>query len=102
VQIRQRLEPAAAQRTEKGFWRESKVACLLRMHSRSHSVDPCPTLPAGFANIARMAELCREIKGFSGVERPPDKSTDERESERLGRPRVLTRNVLAMRASSDK
>jgi hypothetical protein len=102
VQIRQRLEPAAGQRTEKGFWRESKVACLLRMHSQAHSVDPCPTLPAGFANIARMAELCREIKGFSGVERQSDESADERDSERVGRPRVLTRNVLAMRASSEK
>jgi hypothetical protein len=102
VQIRERLEPAAAQRTEKGFWRESKVACLLRMHSHVHSIDPCPMLPTGFANIARMAELCREIKGFSGVERPVDESAKERDPERLGRPQVLTRNVVAMRASGEK
>ena len=102
VQIRERGEAAASQRNEKGFWRESKVACLLRMHSQVRSVDPCPRLPEGFANIARMAELCREIKGFSGVERSDTASIDERDPERPERPRVLTRNVVAMRASSEE
>lgn len=102
VQIRERLEPAVSQRTDRGFWRESKVGCLLRMHSEVHAADPCPTLPRGFANIARMAELCREIKGFSGAQPPPDESADERDPERLGRPRVLTRNVVAMRGSGEK
>lgn len=102
VQIRERSEPAAVQRSEKGFWRESKVACLLRMHSQMHAVDPCARLPEGFANIARMAELCQEIKGFSGGERPAEESPDERDAERSGRPRVLTRNVVAMRATSEQ
>lgn len=101
LQIRERTEPAASQRGEKGFWRESKVACLLRMHSQIHSVDPCPRLPEGFANIARMAELCREIKGYSGVEQPVEEALEERDPERSGRPRVLTRNVVAMRASME-
>jgi hypothetical protein len=98
LQVRERCESAHSPRSEKGFWRESKVACLLRMHSQVQAIDPCPNLPDGFANIARMAELCREIKGFSGVERPVEESPDEGDPERSARPVVLTRNVVAMRA----
>ena len=98
LQIRERLEEAPSPRGEKGFWRESKVACLLRMHSQVHSVDPCPILPEGFANIARMSHLCREIKGFSGAESPVEEPRGELDGARCGQPRVLTRNVVAQRA----
>ena len=102
LQVRERCATSATARSEKGFWRESKVACLLRMHSQTYAADPCPTLPEGFANLSRMAELCREIKGFSGVEAPLEESPDDRDSRRDGRPRVLTRNVLAMRATHEE
>ncbi len=100
IQIRERQGMAAEGKETRaaGFWRETKVACLLRMHSQRQVVDPCPKLPESFANIARMAELCGEIKGFSGVEKKPDEPREGVEEARPARPQVLTRNVLAMRA----
>jgi hypothetical protein len=53
IQIRERRGEETA---KAGFWRETKVACLLRMHSERHASNPCPTLPESFANLARMAE----------------------------------------------
>jgi len=102
LQVRERRPSSAVPRNEQGFWRESKVACLLRMHGEAHPADPCPTLPEGFANIARMAKLCREIKGFSGAEQVEEKPSEPHDEERRGRPRVLTRNVLAMRAGIEE
>lgn len=102
LQVRERCGESAAPRSEKGFWRESKVACFLRMHSRTHASDPCPRLPEGFANLPRMAELCREIKGFSGIDAAEHESSDEWDPPREDRPRVLTRNVLAMRATAEE
>jgi hypothetical protein len=99
VQVRQRDAPSAVQRSESGFWRETKVGCLLRMHSATHAEDPCPELPEGFANIARMAEMCREIKGFSALGEKPENAGEASEASRESRPKVLTRNVVAMRAS---
>lgn len=82
----------------KSFWRESKVAVLLRMHSLEHPTDPCPTLPDSFANIARMAQLSREIKGSSAAPLEAPSAREQHEQDRLERPKVLTKNVVAMRA----
>lgn len=74
------------------------MACLLRMHSQAHESDPCPTLPESFANIARVNELCREIKGLSPTPAQPPEAAGEKPAARPGRPQVLARNVVAMRA----
>jgi hypothetical protein len=103
IQIRERREDASAKsaaEAESGFWRETKVACLLRMHSQTYESDPCPTLPESFANIARMSQLSREIKGFSPAAADEGAARDGDESVRRGRPQVLARNVVAMRASA--
>lgn len=90
--------PATAQRS---FWRETKAAVLLRMHSEEHASDPCPALPESFANVARMAQLSREIKGFSAAAEEQPGVRETHEQERPARPRVLAKNVVAMRAGRE-
>jgi hypothetical protein len=68
------------------------------MHSETHAFDPCPTLPKSFANLARMAQLSREIKGYSAAQSPSADEDHEQDAARPGRPQVLTRNVVASRA----
>ena len=81
----------------KGHWRESLVGCCLSMTSEERAVDPCPTIPQTFVDPARMNDLSREIKGFSGdakaAEGPPEESPAERE----GCPKVLVKSVVATR-----
>ena len=91
-------EPEVSRAGKKSFWRESKAAVLLRMHSEEHQADPCPTLPESFANIARMAQLSREIQGSSAAAVAAPGAREEHEEARPTRPQVLTRNVVAMRA----
>lgn len=102
IQIRERKSPSSKSDDAQSFWRETKVACLLRMHSKTHAFDPCPTLPESFANIARMAQLSREIKGFSTAQPETESVRDELETTRPERPRVLTRNVVASRSASSQ
>ncbi len=100
IQIRDRAE-APQRREEKGHWKESLVGCCLSMTSEEHAEDPCPTIPRTFVDPARMHELSREIKGFSGdaaaAEPPPDAPED-----RAGRPEVLVKSVVATRQGIDK
>ena len=100
IQIRDRQENTE-NRDSKGYWRESLVGCCLSMTSEDQSVDPCPTIPKTFVDPARMSDLSREIKGFSGnveaAEDPPQESPDDRD----GRPKVLVRSVVATRAGID-
>lgn len=83
------------------FWREVKAACFLRFSSEVREHDPCPELPQTFANLARVAELARGIKGFTPVRRESEPAgpapREETEQTRPGRPELLTRHVLAMR-----
>lgn len=99
IQIRDRQEaPGSGQR--KGYWRESLVGCCLSMASREHAEDPCPTIPKTFVDPARMNELSREIKGFSGdaaVESSPPDSPDDR----VDRPEVLVKSVVTTRQGID-
>lgn len=97
IQIRHDAQEADPE-DKKSFWRETKAAVLLRMHGREQETDPCPTLPESFANIARMAQLCREIKGSSAAALEAPGSREEHEQTRAERPVVLTRHVVALRA----
>ncbi|HEX5443467.1 MAG TPA: hypothetical protein VFW87_06550 [Pirellulales bacterium] len=81
-----------------GFWKEYKAGLLMSMQSDVHAADPCPMLPATFADPGKMREMSREIKGFT-TESPLSLQADEgreRESERrAGRPEVLVKSVVA-------
>jgi hypothetical protein len=98
LQIRPDGEEVSKAGGKKTFWRESKAAVLLRMHSVEHAEDPCPTLPESFANVARMAQLSREIKGSSAAAVVAPGAREEHEQQRPERPKVLTKNVVAMRS----
>jgi hypothetical protein len=83
-------------------WREMKVGCLTSMTSDRAAEDPCPQLPATFADPARMEQIAREIKGFSTTEdeeaETPADLDDEAgaaRDERPGRPLVVQRSVVA-------
>lgn len=95
IQVRSRQdasEPGGA----KGHWRETLVGCLLSMTSEEHVEDPCPVIPKTFVDPQRVADLSREIKGFSSA---VDNRGDPSESpqDRPGRPEVLVRSVVATR-----
>jgi len=100
IQIRDRQEKSKSPRS-KGYWREDLVGCCLSMTSEEHAADPCPTIPKTFVDPARMNDLSREIKGFSGdaeaAEGPPPDSPAERD----GVPKVLVKSVLATRKGVD-
>jgi hypothetical protein len=40
-------------------WRETKVGCLLSMHSKQHAHDPAPCFPAWLATSTAVAELAK-------------------------------------------
>lgn len=96
IQIRDRQEKSKSQKS-KGYWREDLVGCCLSVTSEERVVDPCPTIPETFVDPARMNDLSREIKGFSGdaeaAEGPPPDSPGDRD----GVPKVLVKSVVATR-----
>lgn len=98
LQVRARQDASPA-RDAKGHWRESLVGCLLSMTSAEHAADPCPAIPKTFVDPARMADLSREIKGFSPAADEdaaldaPDSAPDDRPE----KPRTLVRSVVATR-----
>jgi hypothetical protein len=66
------VETAAAESSERtadapheSLWREFKAGTLLSMTSKVSTQDPCPELPASFADPANMREIARQIKGFT-------------------------------------
>jgi hypothetical protein len=88
-------EPAGESTT---LWREMKVGCLASMTSAVLVDDPCPQLPATFADPGRMREMTREIKGFSADKTLVETLDDDAEAppgERPGRPQVVARSVVA-------
>lgn len=95
------LQPSNSDAPGEGFWRESKVGVLLSMASEVHAEDPCPQLPATFADPGKMREIAREIKGFTS-ESPVAQKADEEAGpdfkERVGRPEVLVKSVVATSA----
>lgn len=99
LQRRDRHQSRAEQRDEQeGFWREVKVGCLLSMTSEVTAIDPCPQLPATFADPGRMCEIAREIKGFSTPSepsQPPENAQSSLEPDRPNRPQPLVKSVVA-------
>lgn len=116
LQIRERCskQSASAERqspdcsTQLGYWRESKVGCLLRMTSITHDKDPRPKLPTTFSDKAGMNKMCSEIKGFSTSEDPSSVCTqaDTRDVTEpvveSNSPQLVSRNVVASRKSSQE
>ena len=91
-------EERAADSPENGCWREYKAGVLLSMLSKVHPQDPCPELPATFADPAKMRKIAREIKGFT--QETAVSTTAEEEGvadfkERAGRPETLVKSVVA-------
>jgi hypothetical protein len=99
IQIRERAAPSADDSSS--YWRESLVGCLSSMTSVEHAADPCPLLPKTFVDPRRMNDLAREIKGFSS-DIPADEAAIETPDDRLGRPRLLVRSVIATRQGLDR
>jgi hypothetical protein len=85
----------------KGHWRETLVGCLLSMTSEEHTQDPCPTVPQTFVDRERMAQLSREIKGFSNAVEEGDDAPPEAQEDRSGRPKTLVRSVVATREGAE-
>lgn len=94
IQVRDRRE---AQRSKAGYWKESLVGCCLSMVSQEHAEDPCPTIPKTFVDPERMHDLAREIKGISTVVEEAEAPAEEPPDDRVGRPEVLVRSVVATR-----
>jgi len=101
-QVREREHASAEARADsadsEGHWREYKAGVLLSMTSDVHAEDPCPELPATFADPGKMRQMAREIKGFThdAKESLETKEQVAAESEdRPGRPEVLVKSVVA-------
>ena len=81
-----------------GCWREYKAGLLLSMTSKTHAEDPCPELPATFADPGKMREIAREIKGFTSQSLVSIKADEEAGpdfKEREGRPETVVKSVVA-------
>jgi hypothetical protein len=68
------------------------------MVSEEQAEDPCRTIPETFVDPERMDDLSREIKGFSSDTEESDEPQEEMEGDRVGRPEVLVKSVVATRA----
>ena len=94
----EKKEPEQDSRSE-GCWREYKAGVLLSMASQTHAEDPCPELPATFADPGKMREIAREIKGFTTSDTPLSIPAEELGpadfKKRPGRPEVLVKSVVA-------
>ena len=91
-------EESAADSKEDGTWCEYKAGVLMSMISKVHAEDPCPELPATFADPAKMRKIAREIKGFtheSAVSTAAEEEAASDFKERLGRPETLVKSVVA-------
>lgn len=83
---------------EEGCWREYKAGILLSMTSEVRTEDPCPELPATFADPGKMREIARKIKGFtseSPVSAQADDAAGPDFKERDWRPKTLVKSVVA-------
>lgn len=92
IQVRDRHE---AQHSNEGYWKESLVGCCLSMVSEEHEADPCPTIPKTFVDPERIHDLAREIKEISIVVEAADEPDEVPPDDRVGRPDVRVRSVVA-------
>jgi len=91
-------EKNVAADSDDNFWREYKAGVLLSMTSETYLEDPCPELPATFADPGKMREIAREIKGFTSESQVSLKADEEAGpdfKQRLGRPETLVKSVVA-------
>jgi hypothetical protein len=93
--------PPSVDESRSRYWRDSKVGCLMTMHSVEHVEDPCPQIPPSFVDPKRISQLVREFGGHA----PPtaDDSAAEshvKDAERAGRPHPLVKTLIASRACS--
>jgi hypothetical protein len=93
----------AAEPQEEGFWKEYKAGILMSMTSERHAEDPCPQLPATFADPGKMRQIAREIKGFTSESQVSTKVEEESPDfkTRPGRPEVLVKSVVATSGDVD-
>jgi hypothetical protein len=87
-----------------GFWCEYKAGILMSMTSEEHAVDPCPELPTTFMDPGKMREIAREIKGFTSESHVSVKADEEAGAdfkERVGRPEMLVKSVVATSGDVD-
>jgi hypothetical protein len=102
----QAVEETPVDECRSRYWRDSKVGCLLSMHSEEQAEDPCPDIPRSFLEISRVTQLVRELGSHaSGMPPAPAEQQVEKESEagdkkRPGVPLPLVRTILASRACS--
>lgn len=99
-QVRERASPDADADSNagQGHWREYKAGVLLSMTGEVHAEDPCPELPATFADPGKMREMAREIKGFTHDSESTPEMNEQVIAEaegRAGRPKVLVKSVVA-------
>lgn len=82
---------------ENGSWKEYKAGVLLSMTSEQHTQDPCPRLPATFADPGKMRQIAREIKGFTSESQVSVTAEEEAPDfkKRPGRPEMLVKSVVA-------
>ena len=84
--------------SDDGFWHEYKAGVLMSMESGRHAEDPCPRLPATFADPGKMREIAREIKGFTNESQVSIKADEEAGADlkqRVGQPEMLVKSVVA-------
>ena len=110
----------AEQRHKQRFWREDKIASLLRMSSEVHPADPCPELPEVFRDPLVVLKLAREVGHTTAVPVPQtfqsagsepkqqqaqeQQQAEEQQRQRLRRPgvpEVVSRRVVATRQGND-
>lgn len=91
-------EEPASDSSADSSWCEYKAGALLSMVSKTHAEDPCPELPATFADPGKMRKIAREIKGFtheSAVSNVAEEEAGSDLKERVGRPETLVKSVVA-------
>ena len=101
LQIRDRHATPPERGTDASHWREMKAGVLVSLQSQVAAEDPCPELPASFADPGKLREMAREIKGFTTAAEPaaqaesaPDEPREPAQ-DRPGRPQPLVRSVVA-------
>lgn len=99
LQVRDRQASAQERAAEATYWSEMKVGALVSMQSEVAAIDPCPELPASFADPGKMREIASEIKGFTtaaAAEEAPQEESDSQREQRPGKPQPLVRSVVAL------
>jgi hypothetical protein len=84
-------------------WREDKVGCLLTMSSDVSLVDPCPQIPAVFVDPLQSLKLAQQIghaavpagAPFAKAQAESEQTSAEDNAPRPGRPKIVSRRVLA-------